>query len=138
MLYGEFRVIYIYETDRTSLHYCFSLRSIDLSFYWSIDWLWDWSLIVVRGLLARLKNRVNGQLFNLDQWNRPKHLINRVLERHRLESYELDFWSPQALQFPRLKNCLKTFTMCPRSFAYRRKNSISGQKLSRGHEQPTY
>ena len=33
MLYGEFRVIYIYETDRTSLHYCFSLRSIDLSFY---------------------------------------------------------------------------------------------------------
>ena len=25
----------------------------------------------------------------------PKHCVNRVLERHLLESYELDFWSPQ-------------------------------------------
>ena len=27
----------------------------------------------------------------------PKHLVNRVLERHCLESYELDFWSSDAL-----------------------------------------
>ena len=27
----------------------------------------------------------------------PKHLVNRVLERHCLESYELHFWSPDAL-----------------------------------------
>ena len=25
----------------------------------------------------------------------PKHCVNRVLERHLLESYEIDFWSPQ-------------------------------------------
>ena len=36
-----------------------------------------------------------------------------------------------SLQFPWLTNFLETWnTICPQSFAYRRKNSISGQKLS--------
>ena len=32
--------------------------------------------------------------FNLD----PKHLVNRLVERHRLKPSELEFSSPQVLQ----------------------------------------
>ena len=53
----------------SSLHgifyYVFRNISSDRSIVRLIDWLWDWSLIVVRGLLARFKIRVNGQLWSV-------------------------------------------------------------------------
>ena len=97
-----------HQINETSLYYCFLLRSIDRLF----DWLIDCGLIVILIvdcgawlITCKIKDWCKRWTLVCHSSTSickiaPKHLVNRVFERHPMESYELDFFSPPQERHP--------------------------------------